>query len=54
MSTENYNAKRAREVSQVALEFARQMGGTFVSNPVRRNEYIDRLTKSEIVDNDRK
>jgi len=40
MEIESYGEQRARQAAQVALEFARQMGGTFVANADRRSKYV--------------
>lgn len=42
MENESYGEKRARHAAQVALEFARQMGGTFVTNPERRSKFVEK------------
>jgi hypothetical protein len=46
MENESYGEKRARHAAQVALEFARQMGGTFVTDAERRSKFV---AKSEQV-----
>lgn len=42
MNTQSYGEKRAKQAAQVALEFARQMGGTFVTNSKRKDSFVSR------------
>jgi hypothetical protein len=42
MENVSYGEKRARQATQVALEFARQMGGTFVTNADRRSRFVEK------------
>lgn len=47
MPEQNYGEKRASQAAQVALEFARQMGGTFVSDADRRSRYVARSSQQK-------
>ncbi|WP_177200216.1 hypothetical protein [Sphingomonas rubra] len=47
MDEQTYGERKARQAAQVALEFARQMGGTFIPDTGRRISYVERSTIKE-------